>query len=445
MTDTKTTPKLGANYWKLWVGNVVSNFGDGVAGVAYPWLASSVTRNPIAIALVGLATRLPWLVFTLPAGVITDRVDRRRLVMWMDVVRFSLTLGVAIVVLTQQAELSTPDAIATGSGTLPASSGLLLTVLYISALALGTAEVLRDNAAQTILPSIVDKSLLQRANGRMWGAESVMNQFAGPVAGGLLLAVAFSLPFFVDAGTFAVAAGLTFLIGGQFRPKGEKTAAERTSWKADIKEGFAWLWTRPFLRSLAIALGIINALGMAIFATYVLFVQEILELGATGFAVMMWSGAIGGILGSFLAERVSKRLGNGRSLFVTIGVGAVTSLVIGVTSLPAVVFAMFLAVSFTAVLWNVITVSLRQTIIPDNLLGRVNSVYRMFGWGMMPIGSLLGGILVWAGENLANRDLGLRLPFLVAAAAHLALLAWALPRLNETQIQAALAEAETPG
>lgn len=442
-TNTETTPRLGSNYWKLWVGNVVSNFGDGVAGVAYPWLASAVTRDPIAIALVGLTTRLPWLLFTLPAGVITDRVDRRRLIMWMDLIRFLLTVGVALVVLAHQSGLATPDAIATAAASVPDSSGLLLAVLYISGLALGTAEVLRDNAAQTLLPSIVDKSLLQRANGRMWGAESVMNQFAGPVAGGLFLAVAFSLPFFVDGGTFAVAAGLTFLISGQFRPKGEATATKRRSWKDDIKEGFAWLWSRPFLRNLAIALGIINALGMAIFATYVLFVQEILGLDATGFAVMMWAGAVGGIIGSFLAERIAKRLGNGRSLFTTIIFGAVTALIIGITSLPAVVFAMFLIGSFTAVLWNVITVSLRQTIIPDNLLGRVNSVYRMFGWGMMPIGSLLGGVLVAVGENVANRELGLRLPFLVAAVAHLILLAWALPRLNETQIQAALAAAET--
>ena len=90
-----STP-LGRNYWKLWIASVVSNFGDGVAFIAYPWLASAITRDPVQIALVAVATRLPWLVFSLPAGVITDRVDRRKLVAWMDVVRFILTLGVAL-------------------------------------------------------------------------------------------------------------------------------------------------------------------------------------------------------------------------------------------------------------------------------------------------------------------------------------------------------------
>ncbi|MGD2044337.1 MAG: MFS transporter, partial [Acidimicrobiia bacterium] len=81
---------LGANYWKLWTASVISNLGDGIALIAYPWLASSLTRNPLHIAAVAVVTRLPWLLFSLPAGVITDRVDRRRLAAWMDVFRFVL-------------------------------------------------------------------------------------------------------------------------------------------------------------------------------------------------------------------------------------------------------------------------------------------------------------------------------------------------------------------
>jgi MFS family permease len=434
-TETNQRP-LGSNYWKLWTGSVVANFGDGISAVAYPWLASAVTRDPFAIAMIGLATRLPWLLFTLPAGVITDRVDRRKLVMAMDAVRFVITAVVAVAVLSFQGELAATDV---STGAAPASSGVLLTLLYVSSLLFGTAEVLRDNAAQTLLPSIVEKDQLQRANGRMWGAEAAMNQFAGPVAGGFLLAVAFSLPFFVNAGMFAVAAAMTLLVAGDFRVQ-RSADTPAVGWRADIKEGFVWLWTRPFLRSLAISLGVLNALGMATLATLVLYVQEVLELGATGFAVMMWAGAAGGILGSFTADKVTKRLGNGPSLFATIVFGALTSAVIGLTSVATVVWVMFLIGSFTAVLWNVITVSLRQTIIPDRLLGRVNSVYRLFGWGMMPIGSLAGGLLVSLGESTVSRDFGLRLPFLVSAAAHLLLLMYALPRLNSARIATALDE-----
>jgi MFS family permease len=434
MTTTART-RLGANYWKLWSGSVSSNFGDGIAAVAYPWLASTLTRDPLAIALVGLATRLPWLLFTLPAGVITDRVDRRRLVMWMDIVRFAITLGVAVTVVVNQSTLVRPAEL---DGATPQSSVFLLAVLYASALALGIAEVFRDNSAQTLLPAIVDKSQLERANGRLWGAEAAMNQFAGPVAAGALLAAAFSLPFFVNAGTFAVAAAMTLLVIGDFRPK-RAADAPAPNWRADMKEGFAWLWQRKFLRSLAISLGVLNALGAATMATLVLFAQEILGLDATGYGVLMWAGAAGGIIGSFVADRVSVRLGKGPSLFATIIVGGLTSLAIGLTSMAAVVWVMFLLGAFSAVLWNVITVSLRQTIIPDHLLGRVNSVYRMFGWGMMPIGSFLGGVLVTVGEATVSRSFGLRLPFFVAAAAHVALFVYALPRLNSARIAEALA------
>ncbi len=434
--ESKPRP-LGSNYWKLWTATVVSNFGDGISGVAYPWLASAVTRDPFAIAMIGLAARLPWLLFTLPAGVVTDRVDRRKLVMWMDAARFVITVVVATAVLSFQQQLAAADALTGGS--VRASSGVLLVMLYISSLLFGTAEVLRDNASQTLLPSIVGKDQLQRANGRMWGAEAAMNQFAGPVAGGFLLAVAFSLPFFVNAGVLAVAVSMTLLVSGDFRANRSIDTPD-AGWRADIAEGFLWLWRRPFLRSLAVSLGVLNALGMATLATLVLYVQEVLELGATGFGVMMWAGAAGGILGSFTADKVTKRIGNGPSLFTTIIFGALTSAVIGLTSVAAVVWVMFLIGSFTAVLWNVITVSLRQTIIPDHLLGRVNSVYRMFGWGMMPIGSLAGGLLVSLGETTISRDFGLRLPFLVSAAAHLVLLAYALPRLNGARIAEALEE-----
>ncbi|MGH9895298.1 MAG: MFS transporter [bacterium] len=174
---------LGANYWKLWTASVISNFGDGLALVAYPWLASAVTRSPLQIALVGVATRIPWLVFTLPAGVITDRVDRRRLVATMDVVRFLITIAVAVVVLVNQRTLPSPGALANGDFPTIANPALLLATLYISALLLGMAEVLRDNAAQTLMPAVVEKSQLERANGRLWGAEMVMNSFVGPPLG----------------------------------------------------------------------------------------------------------------------------------------------------------------------------------------------------------------------------------------------------------------------
>lgn len=432
--------KLGANYWKLWTASVTSNFGDGVSTVAYPWLASAVTRDPIQIAGIAVATRLPWLIFTLPAGVITDRVDRKKLIVAMDVARMLITVGVALSVLTLGADLVAPDdpsAVAAGTAE---NGALLLTVLYASALLFGFAEVLRDNAAQTILPSIVDADQLETANGRMWGAEMVMNSFVGPPLGGVLIAVGFSIPFFVDAGTFGVAAALIAAIGG-LRLRSESPAPSRRSFREEMSEGVRWLWNHRLLKRMGIILGIMNGTFSAALAVYVLFVQEILGLDASSFGLLLTGGAIGGVIGSIAAPRISKAIGPGASLFTVLLVGAVTLGITGTTSSAPVVWAMFVVNAFVSVLWNVITVSLRQTIIPDELLGRVNSVYRFLAWGMMPIGSILGGVAVAITEAVSGRALGLRMPFLIGAAIHAILFLYARPVLNTANIEAAKAEA----
>jgi len=432
--------RLGSNYWKLWTASAVSNFGDGVSTIAYPWLASAITRNPVQISLIAVATRLPWLIFALPAGVVTDRVDRRKIMVAMDTFRFALTIAVALVVLAGGDVLASPDAIAAGTASPPAHQAAWLALLYVTALAFGFAEVLRDNAAQTIMPAVVDSENLERANGRLWGAEMVMNSLAGPPLGGLLIAIAFSLPFFVDAGTFAFSAVGLILITGTFRSTAAATG--KVAWRNEIAEGVRWLWRHRLLRSLAIILGVMNAMFSMALATYVLFVQEILHLDAAKFGLLLTAGAIGGAIGSIVAPRVSKAIGSGTSLFLTLVGSGLTLAVTGLVSAAAIVWAMFLIGSFLAVLWNVITVSLRQAIIPEHLLGRVNSVYRFFAWGMIPIGSFLGGIVVDVVTRLSSRDLGLRMPFLLGAAVYMVLFVFALPRLTTAKIEQARADAE---
>ena len=435
---------LGPNYWRLWTASVVSNLGDGVSTIAYPWLASALTRNPLHIAAVALATRLPWLLFALPAGVITDRVDRRRLAAWMDVFRFVFTLGIAVAVLATQADLSSPADIAAGIADPPGSAGLLLVLVYAAALLLGTAEVFRDNSAQTLMPAIVDKENLETANGRLWGAEMVMNSFVGPPLAGILLAAAFALPFFVDAATFAVAAALVFLISGEFRPKkdGDVPVAPASFW-GELREGVRWLWDHPLFRPMALALGVLNGTFMLTFATFVLFAQEILELDATRFGILTTGVAAGGVVGSVAAARITRVLGQGGSLFATILLGAASLLVSGLTSSFWVFWAMGFVSAMTGTVWNVITVSLRQSLIPDRILGRVNSVYRFIGWGMMPVGAAIGGVVVAVGEPLLGREWALRSPFLLGAALGGLLFVYALPRLNSARIDETRARAET--
>ena len=457
----KSKVRLGGNYWRLWSSSVISNLGDGIAVIAYPWLASAVTRSPLLIALIAVAQRLPWLLFTLPAGVITDRVDRRKLMVSMDVFRTLVTLVVAVTVAGAVDDLPSPAQVATGVG-----GGGDLTVYWVllgAALLFGMAEVLRDNAAQTFLPSIVAPEGLEGANGRLWGAEMVANSFVGPPLGSMLLGVGFALPFFLDAGTFAVAAALVFVITGDFKNR-QKTKAQsgtKIDWSGEIKEGFGWLWKHPVLRPMAIILGLLNGLAMMTFATFILFAQENLDLetglftgalqpvaeffGAGGvaafiFSLLMMAGAVGGVVGSVLASRISAKLGSGTSLYLSIAVWTITSLVIGVSTRWWVVALWFALNTVFMILWNIITVSYRQTIIPDALLGRVNSVYRFFGWGMMPIGSLLGGAVVAIAEVWVDRSTALRWPFFIAGAVYVGVFFYALPRLSTAKLEATRVE-----
>jgi MFS family permease len=432
--------KLGRNYWKLWTSSVISNLGDGVTMIALPWLATAVTRNAFLIALIAVASRIPWLVFTLPAGVITDRVDRRKLMWWSQSFRAALMSVGAGLVLYYQSTLPDPGEVQNGA---VVENMVIYGLIVVVSLLFGFAEVLYDNSAQTILPSIVEPEGLEKANSRLWGAEMVTNSFIGPPLGSVLIAVAFALPFFFDAGTFAIAAVLIFFLTGDFRVKhdGDNAASDKVDWWGEIKEGVVWLWHHPLLRPMAIILGIMNGLGSITFATLVLFAQESLDVDAFTFAILGAAGAVGGIAGSLAAPRISKALGSGTSLYLTLIASIVTNFVIGFATHWSLVFAMFAVFSFSAVLWNVITVSLRQTIIPDHLLGRVNSVYRFFAWGMMPIGLLIGGLLVTGLEAAgASRDLALRSPWWLAAGSYVLLFIYAAPKLTTAKIEAARAE-----
>ena len=377
--------------------------------VAAPLLAATLTRDPVLVAGLTFAHRLPWTLFTLVAGALVDRLDRRKVMWTVDAARALLVglLGVAIY---------------SGWANLP--------LLYVVFFLLGTLETLFDNASQAILPGVVRREQLERANGRLFGAQIVTNQFAGPPLGGFLFAIAAAAPFLLDAGTFAAAAALVLVMRGSYRPRKEK-GAPATTLVAEIGEGLRWLWSRPLLRTLAIMLGIMNAAFAGLEAILVLFAQDILGLGSVGFGILLTAGAIGGLLGSFVAEPVANFLGHGRALLTAVLVEAAVLAGIALSGNPFVVGGMFVFSGVTVVVWNVITVSLRQAIIPERLFGRVNSVYRLLGWGGMSLGALLGGLLASA--------FGLTAPMWFGSAVLILMLFVVLPTVNNRTVSEARA------
>jgi MFS family permease len=406
--------RTNRNYRLLVSASAASNLGDGISMVALPWLATLLTSDPLLISAVAMAQRLPWLLFALPVGVWTDRADRRLLIVRADLVRVVLMAMTLLMVLSQKALPLAP-----GAGT----SDILM--LALIAFLFGSAEVVRDNAAQTVLPSIVAHDDLEKANGQMWSAEQITGQFIGPPLAGLLIASSVALPFALNASIYALSAALVWWIA--FAPS--KLGVTSRFWPA-LLEGLAWMRRNPMILRLAIMLGVINAVFVGGMTILVLYAQEVLHLSATGYGLLLTFGALGGVAGGFLAPAVATRLGMRWSLLCALGTFVCANLLLAFFGSPALAgIALFLEAA-AGMLWNVVTVSYRQRLIPNDLLGRVNSVYRFFGWGAMPLGAIGAGALVTVLTPGFGREAALHMPYLVSAVACGLLTVFALARLR---------------
>jgi MFS family permease len=405
------------NYRLLFSASAVSNLGDGISALAFPWLATLITRDATLIAAVAAATRLPWLLFALPAGVITDQFDRRRLILMADILRTAITLGVIGLILSAP-PLPLAD-------TAP-NAFTLIASLCAAAFLLGSAEVIRDNAAQTVLPSIVEKADLEKANGQMWSVEQIMGQFVGPPVAGFLIALAVPLPFAVDAATFAIAAWFLYLI--TLSPRAKITLPK--GFFAQLREGIAWMKDNPLILRLAIVLGGLNFLTMMSATILVLLSQEIMGLNAAGHGILLTAGALGAVAGGMFGPHIAARLGSQRTVLAAFIIFPFPFIILALTSNPYIAGAALFLEMFAGMTWNVVTVSLRQRLIPDNLLGRVNSIYRFFGWGTIPLGALFAGILVSTLEGPLGRETALRSPYIFAAVACVLLMIYCFRKLK---------------
>jgi MFS family permease len=365
------TRGLGTNYRKLWTSSAAANLADGIFQVALPLMALTLTTSPGLIAGVSIASRLPWLVFVLIAGALADRLDRRITMRNVQALRVAVLGGLALLAVV---------------------GALSLPILYVAAFVLGVGETLFDTAAQSIMPTIVTRAQLSVANGRLYAVEIVMNQFVGPPLGGLLVAI--SVPLALAGSTLAyglAAVGLAVMVGS-FRPASD---IPRASMVSEIREGMRYLLHNRVLRTMAIMVAVANLTSAAVFAVFVVFAVAPgpMGLNALGFGVLMTGYASGAILGTATEPTAERWLGRSNVLFLTVIATSVSMLLPAFSPNPVVVFAAMAVAGVMTMWWNIITVSLRQRIAPDRMLGRVNAGYRLFAWGSMPIGALLGGLV----------------------------------------------------
>jgi hypothetical protein len=358
-----------------WSSAAASYLGDGVRFAALPLLAASLSSSPGDVALVSVAVGLPWLLFGLVAGVIVDRVQRARLMALMQLVRAAV--GGAVVL-----------AVATGWLTIP--------LLVLLVLLLCTFEVLYDVASHAVLPAIVDRRRLQWANGRLITAEVVTFEFAGPALGGMLFAVAAALPFAVDAATFLASAVLLQVVARELATtvtRSTEAASEPCSIRRELLEGFRWFQGHLVVRSLTLLAVAINLGAGGFYAVLVLFAQDELSIGPAGYGLLIAVSAAGSVAAGAVAGKATT--GRSRRLVVVLTAPAVAACLAAIAAWPSVVLtaAAMVAFGFVVTLVNVIAVSLRQLVTPDEMLGRVTSVHRFLCWGALPLGAAGAGVV----------------------------------------------------
>ncbi|WP_306367223.1 MFS transporter [Nocardiopsis sp. CC223A] len=420
---TAAEGSLGGRFWAFWAAASAANLSDGVAMIAVPWLASSLTSDPVSVAAVATAGRLPWLLLALPAGVLIDRLPRIPVMAGAGTVRLALWAALAAVVFS-------------GAASVP--------LLVVFAFCFGALEVCYDTAAETVVASLVPRERLERANGHLRTGALVVQEFGGRPIGGLLLSLGLFAPFILNAAAL-VASVLALLrvrgvdtarhpdTVGPHAPDtaghGDTTAAghaedtgpagpgagpERRGLRgvgADLAEGVRAIRHQPLLRLVAgIALAVNGCYATAL-STQVLFIRDVLGLGPVGFGLMMAFAAVGGVIGGQSVARLRSVLPHGTLPVVSLTATSVVYCVIAALPVTPVVAVGYLLVSGLILGYAVAMTSIRQRITPDRLLGRVNAAMRTVSWGVSALGMAAGGVMVSALDPLTGHEGALRAPY----------------------------------
>ncbi|SBT41099.1 MFS transporter [Micromonospora auratinigra] len=365
-----TGDRLDGRFARLWTASTMSALGSGMATVAAPLYVASRTDDPLVVSAGAAVGWLPWLLFALPGGVLVDRVDRRRLMVLIDWVRVAVLAGLAAAMLTGRAGVP-----------------LLYVVLFV----VNTGEVVFRTAAQAVVPAVVPRSRLERANGWLGGGTQVMqNMVAGPL-GGFLFLVAAAIPFAVNAGTYALSAVLVGLLAGSYRGTAEPAA--RRSVRAEVAEGFRFLLSQRLLRTMTLLIGLLNVTLTAALAVLVLLATERLGLNEVGYGALFTCMAVGGLLGALVGDRLVAAITATWTVRLGLLIEAGLHLALAASRSAVVVGVALFAFGVHSSLWNIVANSLRQRLTPPALLGRVGSTTLFLAAGGNCVGALLGGVV----------------------------------------------------
>jgi MFS family permease len=393
---------LPAVFHRLWAADALSTAGDGFTMVAAPLLMLTLTSDPILIAGAAAAPMLPWLLVGLVSGAIVDRVDQRRLLIWVDVVRAGLIAVLAVAVWTSTASVP---------------------VVYLLLFLSGLGDTLVATAATAILPGLVGREHLTRANARLLSTRLIGGSLLARPIGAWLFSRGAGTPFAVDAVSFL--AGVVLVIGLPKRPRPAPTPSADAAPRR-VRDGLHLLWGDQVLRTLALCIFVMNVTLCATTAVLVLYARNRLGLSAVGYGLLLASLAVGGLIGTAVVNPLLDRVGTAVLLEVGLLIEAGTHLALALTHSRWVAAATLLVFGVHSAVWSVLTLSLRQHRVSDETRGRVSAAYMVLSIGGAALGSVLGGVLVHVA--------GLTAPMWFGAAVVAVVFAVSLPALRASSI-----------
>jgi MFS family permease len=361
--------RFGVGFRWLLSSSWATNLGDGIAVAAGPLLVASVTGDAFLVSLAALLRWAPPLLFGLYAGVLSDRFDRRRIVIVANAVR-AVALGALVAMLV--------------------TGGDSVTAILLALGVLATTEVFADNTTATLLPMLVDRDHLATANSRLQTGFITLNELCGPAIGAALFAAGAAWPFVTEA--VLVCAGVALVSRIALPPHGRDPAAA-SSVRQEMAQGLRWLWGHPAVRTLALTILAFNVTYGAAWSVLVLYATERLGLGAIGFGLLTTVSAVGGLAGTGLYGWITRRVSLGNVMRVGLVIETFTHLALAVTTSPWVAYVIMFVFGAHAFVWGVTSVTIRQRAVPIEFQGRVGSVYVACVYGGLVAGSAIGGVL----------------------------------------------------
>jgi predicted MFS family arabinose efflux permease len=370
VVETVVPARLGTSFRWLLGSSWVSNIGDGVMLAAGPLLVASETREPLLVASAWTLQFLATVLFSLPAGVVADRVDRRRLIVVANLARV-VVLGVLVTtIVTGQVNIA-----------------LVLSTIFV----LGIAESFADTTTATILPMLVAKRDLGIANARVTAGLVTLNQLVGPPIGALLFGLGRSFPFVTQV--VCVAASILLVLRIQLPEHRREKTGEAPSLRKDMREGVAWVWHHPAVRTLVLTIVTFNVTFGAAWSVLVLYSLETLDMGEIGFGLLTSAMAAGGILGTVSYGWLERHVSLAQIMRGGLIIETLTHLVLALNSVPWVAMAVMFVFGAHAFIWGTTSITIRQRAVPSRVQGRVQGVYMIGVTGGIVVGSVLGGLV----------------------------------------------------